>query len=78
MSVLRVGDEVIWRGGWGRNAPTRATVTHIEILDGTSAKHGLDTDEVAWEASDNFVVDLDNGHWAYGSQLTPTTEGVRS
>lgn len=69
--ILRVGDEVEWRGGWGKHPPRRAVVTRIEILDGTDDKYGLDTDEVAWEPACDFVVDLDNGHWAYGTQVTP-------
>lgn len=71
MNTLRVGDEVEWRGSWGGDAPRRARVMAIEVLDGTSDKHGLDTDEVAWEPARDFIVDLDNGHWAYGTQLAP-------
>lgn len=76
-AVLRVGDKVEWRGAWGSNAPALAEVTGIEILDGTDTKYGLDTDKVSWDAANRIVVDLDNGHWAYGSQISPVTEGVR-
>lgn len=72
--TLRVGDKVEWRGGWGREAPTLVTVSHIEITDACGSKYGLDTDEVSWDSAGRIVVDLDNGHWAYGSQISPVTE----
>ena len=69
MSKLKIGDEVIWRGSWGNDAPQPAKVEEIEITNG--GKYGNPVDEVEWsEVHDrNLVVTLDNGHWAYASQI---------
>ena len=70
MSKLKVGDTVLWRGGFGKDAPKKAKVQGIEITRG--GKYGDPVDEVKWEkVRDRYVtVDLDNGHWAYGSQIS--------
>jgi len=70
MGTLKIGDEVIWRGSWGSDAPKRAKVEAIEITGG--GKYGKPVDEVEWsEVRDrNITVDLDNGHWAYASQIS--------
>lgn len=78
---LRVGDQVIWRGAWGHEAPLTATVTVLEqVLP--DEKHGIPIEEMAWKhVSRNAVVTLDNGHWAYGYQLAPapaTSQAVAS
>ena len=71
MRTLKIGDEVIWRGSWGMDAPKRAKVESIEITGG--GKYGKPVSEVDWrEVRDrNITVDLDNGHWAYASQISP-------
>ena len=71
MRTLKIGDEVIWRGSWGKDAPKRAKVEAIEITGG--GKYGDSVSEVDWrEACDrNITVVLDNGHWAYASQISP-------
>ena len=71
MSKLKIGDEVIWRGSWGKDAPKRAKVEAIEITGG--GKYGTPVDEVEWSKvrDRNITVDLDNGHWAYASQISP-------
>jgi len=69
MSKLKIGDEVIWRGSWGKDAPKIAKVESIEITNG--GKYGEQVDEVEWSKvyERNITVDLDNGHWAYASQI---------
>lgn len=69
MSTLKIGDEVIWRGSWGKDAPQLAKVEEIEITNG--GKYGNSVDEVEWSEvyERNLVVTLDNGHWAYASQI---------
>ena len=73
MSVLRVGDKVRWRGSWGANPAVEATVTNIVV----GGKSGQDVLAVPWNGVQGreVVVDLDNGHWAYGSQITASKEG---
>lgn len=71
--TLRVGDLVNWRGGWGTDAPRLARVKLIEIDCNQLAENGLVVAECSWEEArkGSTVVDLDNGHWAYGDQLSP-------
>lgn len=68
---LNVGDTVKWRGAFGSEAPKEVKVNSIEICrDGD--KNGRSVDCVEWSRvnSRNIVVDLDNNHWAYGTQLS--------
>ena len=69
MAKLKVGDTVLWSGGFGSDAPKKAVVEGIEITNG--GKYGDPVDEVDWEKvyDRNVTVDLDNGHWAYASQI---------
>ncbi len=70
MSTLKIGDKVTWRGSFGSASPKTATVEHIEITNG--GKYGDPVDEVNWSKvyDRNLVVTLDNGHWAYASQIS--------
>lgn len=72
MAMLKKGDNVNWRGAWGTQEPKIARVDVIEITRGGD-KYGRPVDEVDWSECEkgNVVVTLDNGHWAYGSQLSP-------
>jgi hypothetical protein len=74
MNPLKVGDTVLWRGGWGRNGPLRVKVISLERCE-PGAKHGDDVTEMPWADVPSWgVADLDNGHWAYGYQLSPLEE----
>lgn len=73
MSKLKIGDKVIWRGSWGTEAPKEATVEAIELC-AVGSKYGKEVKSVDWSTitggNRSVTVDLDNGHWAYGNQLT--------
>lgn len=71
--VLRVGDEVIWRGSWGTAAPQRARVVGLQRTNVQRSKQGRDVDELPWAVvrANYAVADLDNHSWAYGDQLAP-------
>ena len=67
---LEVGDTVIWRGGWGKDAPIEALVTSIDKVK-PGEKYGDDVKSLPWsQVETRAVVALDNGHWAYGYQLS--------
>ena len=69
---LKIGDTVNWRGCFGSALPLSAKV--IGITDG--GKYGDDVTEIDWSkvTKRNVVVDLDNGHWAYAEQISPTRQ----
>lgn len=68
--MLKIGHRVNWRGAWGRQAAKEVTVTGIEI--GCVGKTGHTVGWTFWEAIEgrNTIVSLDNGHWAYGNQIS--------
>jgi hypothetical protein len=68
---LKIGDTVQWRGSWGEDAPVPAKVTAMEITKNPREKSGEAVNEVDWDIvnENRVIVDLDNGHWAYGSQI---------
>jgi len=69
--ILKVGDEVMWSGGFGSDNPRRAKVETIEVCE-EGEKYGEAVDSVPWEdvQGRNIVVTLSTGRWAYGSQLS--------
>lgn len=74
MSTLKIGDEVIWRGGWGTDAPQKVTVRTIQINEENGSKDGTSVPSVDWRFAEerNIIVDFDeNNHWAWGFQLAP-------
>lgn len=71
MKTLRIGDKVIRRGNRGHDDPQVATVVNIE--SNCTNKQGTPIKRISWNTikSAKIIVDLDNGHWAYGFQLRP-------
>ncbi len=71
---LKVGDKVMWRGGWNTDPEKEATVESMELC-AVGCKYGKDVKSVAWETIEkgnrSITVTLDNGHWAYVYQLKP-------
>ena len=64
--MINVGDMVFSsRHGY-------ANVTAIEIVEDicSGSKYGVDVPKVPNTIKDNCIFDLDNGHWAYGHQVT--------
>ena len=68
--VLKIGDKVMWRCCFGGDAPKEAIVESIELCK-AGAKYGDSVDSVVWSKIDRIVVDLNNGHWAKGHQISP-------
>jgi hypothetical protein len=69
-----VGDEILWRGSWGKDPAKITKVTGIEVCEGRS-KYGEPVNSIEWKGvlngDVNITVELSNGHWAYGYQITP-------
>ena len=74
-TMLKVGDSVMWRGSWGRDTPLPTKVTSIEIVAPGEKEGGEDVKQVPWAVVESgcVVVTLDNGHWAYGDQISPAS-----
>ena len=66
--LLKIGDEVTWKGCFGMDAPRTAKVIGI-----TFGKYGAAAQSVPWSqvVDRAVVVDLDNNHWAYAEQIRP-------
>tara|TARA_B110000503_G_scaffold113794_1_gene170906 strand:- start:510 stop:710 length:201 start_codon:yes stop_codon:yes gene_type:complete len=60
--MIKVGDKVDSR--WGE-----ATILSIELCAEGHHKYGVDMPSVPADLKDRCVFDLDNDHWAYGSQI---------
>jgi hypothetical protein len=69
--TLKIGDKVMWRGGFGGDSPKEAIVKSIELCKYAGEKYGNPVSQVFWKYKDRIVVDLDNGHWAKGHQISP-------
>ncbi len=69
--TIKVGDDVVWRGGFGQDMPLSATVKGMTLTDNPREKYGESVDEVdLYSVRENLVVfDLDNGHWCYSEQI---------
>jgi len=78
--LLRVGDVVTWRDGWGVEPPKQVRVTAIKVTFLPRSKEGIPAKEVPWFVvnQNKVIVDLDTGgeysKWAYGSQISPAQE----
>ncbi len=74
MRTLQVGDKVLWRGGFGSVDERVATVERIEHTEG--GKYGKVVERANWAdmVRREYVVSLDNGHWAYAEQIKPFDE----
>jgi hypothetical protein len=79
MSNLRVGDSVLWRGGWGNDPEKSVRVKAIQVNESNGSKYGEDTQSVGWAdvVERKVLVDLDNEHWAWADQIRPD-EGATS
>lgn len=71
--ILKKGDSVMWRNRYGKEEPIQAEVIGITLKD--KEQESVDWDYIAKNPREVFVT-LDNGHWAYGYQVTALTENT--
>ena len=71
--ILKIGDKVAWRGSWGAGPLQEAIIENITVTDYPREKYGDDREEADWELVrlNRVCVCLNNGHWAYGEQISP-------
>jgi len=73
--IFIVGDTVLWRGSWGMGPESEAVILNMQVTAEVDDKEGLTVEKV-WGSqvkSGHVLFDLDNGHWAYSSQISKIT-----
>ena len=73
VNVLRVGDKVSWRGGYGNDPIEEATIDIITLTEGPYSKEGVEVFSVKHSTlkEGRVIIDFDNGHWAHANQVAP-------
>jgi len=61
-STFKVGDTVGSRHGVSK-------IKRIEIVEPGQKECGIEVNEYYWSLKNQVVVDLENGHWAYGDTI---------
>jgi hypothetical protein len=76
--VLKKGDIVHWRDGWGSGALSKVKVTSLDVTKGPNEKYGEPVQEVEWKMvqENRVVIGLDSlsggmSKWAYSYQVAP-------
>ena len=64
---LKIGDKIKYRPRFGRGIPVEAVVTAMEYCE-DGGKYGEPIDDYCGD-KDYLVINLDDGHWAYGYQI---------
>lgn len=71
--MLRTGDEVLWRDGWGTDAEVKAKVIRIERLPRGNPEEGEVVQLISWDevrvGARAVMVMMDTGKWGYGGQI---------
>lgn len=69
-NLVKEGMKVMYRGCFGMDAPKEAVLTGIELCEDEHEKYGTPVMSVRAEDLYRCCVDLSDGHWAYGYQIT--------
>ena len=71
--MVRIGDTVSWRGGFGMDPARPARVVGITVTEEPRSKYGATAQEAPWSLvrANRVLFDLDTGNWAYGEQIQP-------
>lgn len=75
-NVLKVGDNVIWRGRFGLDEPQKAKITGIQVNIENGSKEGISVNKISWSSvkERKQILDLDNNHWCWSYQVAPDME----
>jgi hypothetical protein len=78
MSVVKVGDTVMWRGAFGGDPARPAVVMGMEVTNGPREKDGRDVEVASWSLvrENRVVFILDTGNWAYSDQIQQPRRGI--
>ena len=66
-------DEVLWRGGWGKDPEQIVRVEAIQVNECNGSKEGVLVDSISWAkvTERNVILMLANGSWCWAFQATP-------
>jgi hypothetical protein len=67
--IVRVGQEVKYRGNFGSGQIRTAKLEEIELCEDEHEKYGTPVEEVSVHELYKCVLDLSDGYWAYGYQI---------
>mgnify|MGYP001612876457 CR=1 FL=1 len=69
---LKIGQTITYKAAWGAGETREATIIGLEeVSDGD--KYGKNVEQLElWPDGKNAVLDLSDGHWCYGYQVTQT------
>jgi hypothetical protein len=75
-TLLRIGDTVLCRGGFGRDQAREEVVEGIALVE-EGSKYGEAVESAPWIllTGRHAVIDFGN-HWAYAEQISPLREQV--
>jgi hypothetical protein len=73
-ATIKIGDTVLWRGGWGAQPAKSVRVASMELCEELRQKYGIPVDAIHARDKDRTLFVLDNGHWAYGYQIETAGE----
>tara|TARA_A100000172_G_scaffold36581_1_gene22207 strand:- start:1307 stop:1546 length:240 start_codon:yes stop_codon:yes gene_type:complete len=70
-NFLNIGDKVMWSGSWGSETEKLAEVDSITVVE-PNTKYGDNVDWLHWNLvrGRECIINLTNGHWAWGFQVT--------
>jgi len=71
ITKVKVGDTVLWAGGFGSEPYKPAVVERMDVTEHPRCKYGEEVDEVDVELvkANRVLFTLENGHWAYSEQI---------
>ena len=49
-NVLKVGDNVLWRGRFGLDEPQKAKITGIQVNIENGSKEGVSVNKISWSS----------------------------
>jgi len=71
MVIYKVGETVSYQGCWGLDDPTQAVIIDLYVSDHEKDEDGDKASETL--PVGYFVAFFDDGHWAYGYQVSKFT-----
>ena len=79
MNKISIGDRVRYRGGFGIDPQTEATVIGMDLTEEPREKYGQPVETVPVETvlANRVLFSLDDSHWAYSEQIDAVQAGGR-